>query len=198
MNEKGLSVRESFSIALEIIQIKLKSKEIILTKTPKAIIASDVDCYKTKNGCSAYGKVIVSNMDGKEYIVALGTVCGDYPADPYNCDIAVIPVVLNEISEQEIKETISNKLSNNYYFVNSIVVARDDGRTVVNADGPLQEKIREIFASGIPRKFIAQELEFDEDIVHLDGRPFVKSYMRYTEEFPDYLAGKICEVIIRG
>jgi hypothetical protein len=196
MNEKGLSVRESFSLALDIICKKFSATEVVLIETPKAVIASDVDCYKVNHGYSAYGRVMILTINDKEYIVALGTTCGDYPADPYNCDIAIIPVVLGKLSE--LKETIFTKLSNNYYFENSIVVARDDGRTVFNSSGPLQEETREVFASGIPKKFIAQELEHDKELIYRDGRPFVKYYVRYTEKFPDFLAGKICEFMMRG
>ena len=195
MTEKGLSARESFVTAFEAVRQKLNGKEVILPKTPEAEIANDSDYHRTKVGYSAYKKVALVTVDGKEWVVALGFACGDYPADRYNCDIAAIPVSSTGKPNEQLAEEIHDILEGNYYFKNSIVIAMADGRIALNSRGPFREIMLKTLGTGMPTEFTAQQLEHQEGVLHADCRPVVKYGKRYTKEFPIYLSDRICETL---
>jgi len=193
--EEGLYVGEAFDEAFEHMKRKLNGKEIILSETPQAEIANDSDWHRSREGYFIYRKVMIAVVEGKECVVALGTASGDYPADPYCCDIVAFRISSEGKSEEELKELICNELVRGSYFKNSVVIAMDNGRTTINPDGPFAEFIKKTAYEWTPAEYTAKPVEYQEGVLTGDCRKVVKSSKRYTEQFPAHLSDMVCDAI---
>ncbi|MFA5197788.1 MAG: hypothetical protein WC437_05220 [Patescibacteria group bacterium] len=192
---KELTAKESFDKAFKHMRKKLNGKEVVLSESPQAEIANDSDWHRERVGYFIYKKVMTAVIDGKECVIALGTASGDYPADPYGCDIVAFRISLDGKSEKEVKELICKKLIEGSYFKNSVVIAMDDGRTTINPKGPFTEFIRETAHEWTPAEYTAKPVEYHEGVLTLDCRRAVKSSKRYTEQFPAHLSDMVCAAI---
>lgn len=198
MTENGLTAKEAFLSIFEDMQQKLDGKEIILPKKkPMAVIAYDwsPDGTKRNIGYSVYEKAMIVIIKGREWVIAFGTACGDYPADPFNCDIAALYIPSDGMSENELNNKIYRKLSCGRYFQNSVIVAMADGTLRLNSRGPLLDRLKSL-GTGVPEEFIAQRLELKKASARTDSRQVVKRPERYTKEFPAYFSDRICEALM--
>lgn len=184
--KQGLSARQLLEGVYNLLKDKLDGREIKLLLKAMAEIANDSDWHRTRVGYTGYETAVLLKIDDKEWAVAFGTACGSYPADPYNCDIAAVPVSTNGKSNEEIAKEIHKTLSRGGYFRDSLIYAMADGRLAINKDGRFGQKVLELLKPKI-QEFIAQDLETDSRYLHMDLRPVVKSVAQYKPGFVAFL-----------
>lgn len=184
---QGLSARELLSETFNNLQIKLDGKSISLPSMAAAEIANDSDWHRTRIGYTGYESAVLVKNGNRQWVIAFGTKCGSYPADPYNCDIAAVPISVNGKSDNRVAKEIHDALENNNYFRSSLIYAMADGRLVVNNEGRFGQKVFEFLRPKIG-EFIAQELETDPRFLTTDFRPVVKSAIQYKREFVAFLS----------
>lgn len=185
--EKGLSARELFKGAYA--AIKNASREIKLPQTALAEIADDSDFHRTRVGYSGYDFAVILKLGDKEWAISLGTACGAYPADPYNCDIVAVQVCTKGKTEKQLAIEIMKELIRNSYFCKSLIIALADGRITLMGT-PLSQKIGEILGPKID-EFIAKEMEINPKVIHTDLRPVVTSAVEYEKAFVPVLCDAI-------
>lgn len=171
--QKGLSARELLTEAFDDLRNKLGGKTVDLPSKALAKIADDSDWHRTKVGYSGYESAALVKCDEKWWAIAFGIRCGDYPADPYDCDIAAVPVSVEGKTGDEVAKEIHDALEKNSYFRSSLIYAMADGSLAVKEErfGP---KVYELLRPKI-QEFTAQKLEVDPDVIMMDLRPVVKS-----------------------
>jgi len=165
---------------------KKNGREIELPSEAMAEIANDSDWHRIRIGYTAYKSAIVLKIGDQEWAVAFGTKCGNYPADPYNCDIAAVKIPENISSEEELAEEIRDALEENKYFRYSLIFAMADGQLYLNRSGVFSKEVFKLLDSRI-QKYIAQDLEVDSQYFTTDLRPVVKQAVRYKREFVNVL-----------
>jgi len=165
---------------------KKNGREIELPSEAMAEIANDSDWHRIRIGYTAYKSAIVLKIGDQEWAVAFGTKCGNYPADPYNCDIAAVKIPENISSEEELAEEIRDALEENKYFRYSLIFAMADGQLYLNRSGVFSKEVFKLLDSRI-QKYIAQDLEVDSQYFTTDFRPVVKQAVRYKREFVNVL-----------
>ena len=69
----------------------LPSRKVVKLNEPVyALIASDSDYHRTREGYMEYADVILTGISGVQWAIALGEAWGDYPAEYYDNDISAI------------------------------------------------------------------------------------------------------------
>lgn len=186
VEKQSLSARQLLEGVHSLLKDKLDGKEIKLPSKAMAEIADDSDYHRTRVGYTGYETAILLKVDDKEWAVAFGTKCGSYPADPYNCDIAAVPVSINGKSDEETAKEIHEALNGNSYFRNSLVYAMADGQLAISENSKYGQKVLELLEPRV-QEFIAQNLETDSQYFTMDLRPLVKSSVQYKPEFMVFL-----------
>ncbi|MCL5016193.1 MAG: hypothetical protein M1312_01075 [Patescibacteria group bacterium] len=187
MEETGLSARELLTEALNNLQLRLKGTAVELPKKVLAEIADDSDWHRSRTGYTGYKSAIVVKCGGKRWAIALGIKCGGYPADPYNCDIAAVPLSSNG-EEAKLAEEISAALKRNSYFRHSLIYAMDSGELAAcSYVGCLGQRVLDFLRPRI-REFIARDLKIDPTIWTMDLRPVVRSTILYKRELVAFLS----------
>lgn len=126
---RELTGREVMERLYENIKKRLRGEEVKLKHTVHAIIADDSDYHRTRIGYMGYESAIVVAVNGKRWAVAFGEACGDYPADPYDCEIAAVSLPSRiERSREETLGDIAWQLERSAWFRNSLIFAMSDGR----------------------------------------------------------------------
>lgn len=185
MGEKqGLSARELLEGAYN--ALKKGGKEIKLPSKATAEIANDSDWHRTRIGYTGYESATLLKIGNKEWVVAFGTKCGSYPADPYNCDIVAVQLSGDGKPNEEVVSEIHDALEGNSYFRHSLIYAMADGQLALNKDGRFGQKVLALLRPKV-QEFIAQELETDSRYFTMDLRPVVKSTVQYKPEFVGFL-----------
>lgn len=184
---QGLSARELLSETFNDLQIKLDGKSINLPSMAAAEIANDSDWHRTRIGYTGYESAVLVKNGNKQWVIAFGTKFGSYPTNPYNCDIAAVPISVDEKPDDQVAKEIHDALEGNNYFRNSLIYAMADGRLAVNSEGRFGQKVFEFLQPKI-REFIAQELETDSRFLTMDLHPVMKSAVRYKREFVIFLS----------
>lgn len=190
---QGLSARQLLEGVYSLFKEKLNGREIKLPSRALSLIADDSDWHRTRVGYTGYDTAVLLRVGAKEWAVAFGTKCGSYPADPYNCDIAAVPISLNEKSDEEIAKEIHEALERSSYFYNSLIYAMADGRLAVR-NNRFGQKVLELLKPKV-QEFIAQDLEIDPRYFTMDLRPLVKSSVQYKPEFVAFLFEMLCAVL---
>lgn len=190
--KKGLSARELLENTYN--ALKNSGKEIKLPSKAMAEIANDSDYHRTRIGYIGYESATILKVGEKEWAVAFGIKCGSYPADPYNCDIAVVQFFGNGKSDEEVVTEIYGALRGNSYFRNSLIYAMADGQLAVNKNGQFNQKILELLKPKV-QEFIAQDLEIDPNYFTMDLRQVVKSSVQYKSEFVVFLSDTLRAVL---
>jgi len=186
VEKQELSARQILEGVYNSLKDKIDGKETKLPSKATAEIANDSDWHRTRVGYTGYETAVLLMVDGKEWAVAFGTKCGSYPSDPYNCDIAAVPVSTNGKSDEEIAKEIHEALEEGIYFHNSLIYAMADGRLAISKDSRFGSKVLELLRPRV-QEFIAQELETDFRYFTMDLRPVVKSAVQYRPEFIAFL-----------
>jgi len=181
--KKGLSAREVLEGVYNLLKKKFKAKEIKLPKPATAEVGNDSDWHRTRIGYIKYEKFLLLKLNsGKAWIISLGTVCGDYPANRYDCDLAAIPIS----KKRKIAHEGFKLLKKNSYFKNSIIFSLYTGELAVK-ENTFGRKIIEILGRELD-KFIAKEAEIDHRYFNLDFTPVVKSPLEYKPKLIDFLS----------
>ena len=182
--KQGLSAKELLEGVFD--KFKLGGKEIKLSSKAMAVIANDSDWHRTRIGYTGYESAVLLKVGDKEWAIAFGIACGSYPADPYNCDIAAVPVSTNGKSNEKIAKEIHEALKEGNYFRNSLIHAMANGQLGTNKDSRFGQKVLELLGPRV-QEFIAQDLETDSRFITMDLRPLVKSGVQYKPEFVVFL-----------
>jgi hypothetical protein len=156
------------------------SKEIKLLSDTRSLLATETDWHTSRYAWSYYEKAVLLRVNGKEWAITLGVKSEDYLADPYNSDIAAVPISTKgksgKRSNKRIAEEIRKALQEGIYLHNSLICAMADGSLRVNKNNPFGSKISELLHSGI-EEFIAQP----------KIGSVVKSGFRYKKELVEFL-----------
>jgi len=120
--------------------------------------------------------------------------CGSYPADPYSSDIIALLISPDGKSDEELAQEIYKAIETTSYFHDSIICGMTDGRLFLKENAHFGKKMMGILQSGI-KDYIAQSLETDPTVFHMDLRPVVKSSMKYKPEFVDFLKDSIIGIL---
>ncbi len=182
-----LSARELMTETFNVLKYKFNGKEIKLPYKALAEIANDSDWHRTRVGYTGYESAVIVKIGEKEWAIAFGTACGNYPADPYNCDIAAVQFFRTGKFDQRTAGKVHMALEDNDYFRNSLIFAMANGQLSMNKESRFSQKVLELLGPKV-EDFIAQDLETDPHYFTMDGRPVVKSAIRYRREFVAFLA----------
>jgi len=196
MERKQLSARQLLFEVYSLLKDRLNGKEIKLPPETIVEIASAYRCGKRRIGYTGYETAILSEND-KEWVVAFGTKCGGYPANPYNCDIAAILISHDGKSDEEVAKEIYKALKRGSYFSNSLIYAMADGQLFTSKYSQFGQKVFELLRPKV-QKFRAPNLEIDSryftmDLVDLHSA--VESTAQYKPEFAVSLFVTFCEVL---
>lgn len=193
MEKNGLSVGDLLKKTYEALKERLQGQEMKLPLPARTEIANDSDWHRTRVGHMEYESVCLIEVAGKKWLIGLGKACGAYPADPFNSDILALPFEGGEFNEGALAE-ICCQITQSSYFRHSLVVGVSDGGLGGNTKGSFGLKaldlLREVFSC-----FIAQELEIDPTVFHLDLRPVVTKPRRYKPELVDRLVDSLVKVL---
>ncbi|MBI5421007.1 MAG: hypothetical protein HZA35_01705 [Parcubacteria group bacterium] len=85
---------------------------------PLALIGDDSDDHRIRAGFMRYEEMAVVRINNTCWAIALGSACGDYPADPYSKDITAVQ--MDEIPVPEL-------LKRSCYFLNSLIASKRFG-----------------------------------------------------------------------
>jgi len=196
MTEKdtSISARSFLRKAFCLLKKNFEGKLIRLNKETRAEIANDSDWHRTRIGYMRYISAILLKSGDKEWIVAFGIKCGQYPADQYDCDITAINFNSEGKSKKYITEEVSEALNKSKYFRNSIVFSKSNGRLVTNTEGYFYEKVKKIF---LPRtkEFVAETLVVDHEHITSDAQSIVISPVLYKKEYVPIFSQMIGEVL---
>ena len=185
--DQGLSARELLTETFNDLRSKLRGKVVNLSSKATAEIANDSDWHRTRIGYTGYESAVLVDNISKQWAIAFGNKCGSYPADPYNCDIAAVPVSTDGKSEEQVAKEVHEALEGNSYFRNSLIYAMADGKLAVSREGRFGQRVLELLRPKV-QEFIAQDLETDSRYFTMDLRPVVKSDVRYKREFVAFLS----------
>ncbi|MEI8339719.1 MAG: hypothetical protein WCF94_03575 [bacterium] len=184
--QEGLLIKEVLTQVYEGLKKKFGVKEIKLTEKAMAEIADDSDWHRTRMGYTGYNSCIFLKIGNKEFCVALGEKCGAYPADPYNCDIAVVSVSRNGVNMEALDTKVSKALGENSYFRSSVIIAMADG-SVGAVDGGLGAELFKIVGPKA-KEVLFKKIETNPDLLSpATLTPMVTSAARYKPEFVDIL-----------
>ena len=185
----GISARELLLETFNDLQDKLKGKKIDLPRQARALIADDSDWHRIRRGFTGYESAVVlePNEAKMSWVIAFGTKCGSYPADPYNCDIAAVSISTRDTPEEQLAADIYASLRRNTRFRNSLIYAMADGEIAISKRSPFIKDVLDFLQPRI-EEFIAQNLEVDPELFTTDFRPVVKSAIRYKREFVPFLS----------
>lgn len=182
--KQGLSARELLEGVYE--ALKGDGREIKLLSKATAEIADDSDWHRDRRGYTGYESATLLKIGDKEWLVAFGTRCGGYPADPYNCDIAIMRFFGDGTSDERTATEVYDTLKENCYFRKSIIYAMTSGQLMVKSDGYFSQKVLELLKPSI-QGFITQDLETNPDCFTMDGRPVITTFIQYKPEFVAFL-----------
>ena len=193
MGEKqGLSAKELLEGVYN--ALKKDGREVKLPSKAMAEIANDSDWHRTRIGYTGYESATLLKIGDKEWVVAFGTKCGSYPADPYNCDIAAVQLSGDGKSDEEVASEIHDALRGNSYFCHSLIYAMADGQLALNKDERFGQKVLDLLRPKV-QEFIAQDLETDSRYFTMDLRPVVKSAVQYKPEFVGFFRDTLHTVL---
>lgn len=193
MTEKlGISARELLKGVYD--TFKKSGREVKLPSKAMAEIASDSDLHRTRIGYTSYESATLLKIGDKVWAVSFGTACGDYPAEPYNCDIVAIQFSSDEKTDEETALEIHRVLEGAHYFRNSLIYAMANGELALNKCGRFGQKVFDLLA---PRaqEFVAKGLEIDPEHFTMDLRPVVRSAIQYKPEFVVFLHDLLTTVL---
>lgn len=178
----GLSVNQIFELLYDMFK-KKGGCEIKFKKEVLVEIANDSDHHKTNIGYSSYDRVLVLGTGSKKWGICLGKATGQYPAHPFNCDIAI--VAINNDPLGDTRKEVSKILSESSYFKYSPIFGM--------ADGAIGIGNRNVFGSNLIAelgntmdKFIAKDAQYNREIFTMDGSPVVISQVLYKEELAEF------------
>jgi len=185
--KQGLSARQLLEGVYNSLKDKLNGREIKLPSKAMAVIADDSDWHRIRIGYTSYESAVLLKVGNKEWAVAFGTKGGDYPADPYNCDIAAVQFSGSGKSDEQVAVEVHDALEGNSCFRNSLIYAMADGQLAINKKEPFGQKVLELLRPKV-QEFTAQDLEIDSRFFIMDPRrPVVKSAVQYKPEFVVFL-----------
>lgn len=188
----GISARELLKSAFD--ALKEGGREIKLPEPVRAEIADDSDWHRTRKGFVRYESAAVLELGGNKWAIAFGTVCGSYPADRFDCDIAAVKISNESKSDEALAEGISNALEKNSYYKYSLLFATVAGSLSSNSEGTFFSRIKQILGHEISKN-IVQDLKTVPGLVAADLGPIVTSAIMYKPEFVNVLHKKLGEVL---
>ena len=190
--KKGLYAKE----LLEGVYNALKNggKEVTLPSKVTVEIANDSDHHRTRIGYIGYESATLLKIGRRKLVVALGTVCGDYPADRYDCDIVAMRLSGKGKTDEQITAEARDALAKNYYLTHSLIIAMADGRLGLGKNKRTGRKMLRILGPTI-QDFIAQELQTDPTVLTGSLRPVVISPVLYKAEFVEFLHKTLRQVL---
>jgi len=188
--DTSLSVRELFQGVCEKIKKEFRGEQITLLNRAMSEIADDSDYHRSRTGYMRYNSVVLVKIGEKNWALGLGVAGGGYPADPYNSDIIALLISPNGKSNEELAQEIYKAIETTSHFHDSIICGMADGRLFLKKNAHFGKKMMGVLQSGI-KDYIAQNLEIDLTVFHMDLRPVVKSSMKYKSEFVDFLKDSI-------
>ena len=188
--EGGLSAREVFQLLYEM--FKKEGNEIELEEV-LVEIANDSDGHREKIGYSSYNAVSVLDTGKKRWGVCIGTATGDYPANAFNCDIVVLPILKED--PIDIAEEVSKFLLGCPYFRNSPLVAFADGGIAINTKNVFGNNMVAKLGNSMD-EFIAKDAVINDELFTMDTRPLVVSSVLYKKELAKFFYDNIKKMFI--
>lgn len=192
--DTSLSVRELFQQVCDKLGEEFKGRQIALPQKAMSEIANDSDWHRSREGYMGYESVVLVQINEKYWVFGCGGACGSYPADPYSSDIIVLPVSPDSKSDEDLAREVYEAIGKTEYFSNTVICGLADGRLCFNKKASFGARMMEVLRSGF-NEYVAQRLETDDTVFHMDLRPVVKSAMRYKLEFVDFLKDSIAGLL---
>lgn len=183
---KGLSARELLKGVYDTLK-EDGEKEIELSSKAMAEIARDSDYHKERVGYMGYESAVLLKVGWQEWVVAFGTKCGAYPADPYDCDIVAVQFSSEGKTSEEIVSEAYIVLEGNHHFHNSLIYAMEGGLLAVNSNGHFGSRVLDLLKPEV-QKSIVRDIEIDPSCCTMDMRPVVKSAIQYEPEFVAFVS----------
>lgn len=201
MGEEGLGIVKLLDATYSKITERHNLNVLTFQNTTLSEIANDSDWHRAKIGYMCYSGASLFSLGERTWAIALGTKGGDYPGDMYVGDIIALDLILNGKSEDDIKKELSERISSESYFMNTLFVGARDGNL-----GAREER-----SQGIPtrfgkrmvhvvspriKEFVLQTPEYDHNLILASTlqHPTTK-VMLYKPETPDFLANCIEQVL---
>ncbi|MHA1743683.1 MAG: hypothetical protein ACTSV6_05475 [Candidatus Heimdallarchaeota archaeon] len=188
----AISVNTLLKKVYEKIIKQVDGKEISFDEPVETLIADDSDWHRTARGYMQYTSGFLVKIKDALWFIARGRPTGSYPARPYDSDIITIKLTSSSV------EDIKKEIQKSWYFLNSILWARKDGRLGTARNEAIGNQVKKRLTAETIQKFKAKNLEYDQRYVTVEGwsiKPVVKSPILYKKEFADYLAKIIIEIL---
>jgi len=188
----GLTVRELLEQVFTL--LRGDSELIDLPNVVDAVIADDSDWHRTRKGYVLYKQFTVADFGGQPWLLALGSVGGDYPCRPFCCDIFVYPCLKDLPAGTPLPEdgdlvALAQKmLSDNDYYRLSVIMGMANGllNAVKGSDlvHTVVKQLRECV-----NDYVAQEMVVNHEVLSLSTlQPAVNSPVLYKAEFASAMA----------
>jgi hypothetical protein len=188
--EEVLLAKEIFEKTLELIKITLNGATVMLPNEILAKIADDSDWHRTRIGYSKYKSFVLVTIGKKRWAIALGEKYGQYPAAPYNCDLAVIKITGNNVIKI-VQEGLGAD-----YFQNSILFAMAKGSLGFMDGSSVARRLFQIFRQESIGKFVGQGLKKSHEFIDPSTLDYlVTEEIKYKESFIPFLKDKIILVL---
>ncbi len=195
--ESGIGINELLTGVYEKLLEKLEGSERVMDPPARCEIANDSDWHRTRVGYMRYVKVALINKDGAHGLLAVGEPWGSYPKDPYAGDVIYIPAQDLQKEEELTDEAITDNIEGGSYFRYSLLVGYADGRLGFSKRCKIHDKlvtaVKDSFES-----YVAQDLETNPELFHLDLRPVVSKAMRYKPEIVEFLSSHLAPLLCQN
>ena len=147
-------------------------------------VADDSDWHRTRKGSLHYSKALHVHVGNRGWIIAVSTGPRGYPADQFATDLLVYPMEVSEekITTKKIEEYIRKKVS---YFNHSPIIGLASGDIAVSQHSMFYSDVELLFKGGFNR-FVEARAEYNQELMHLDGRPIVQKQTTYQPEFINF------------
>jgi len=188
-----LNASEAVRKAFELLVNKYSVRVIKLTDHPEialnggalALIASDTDHHRSRNGFMVYEEVHICSFGQKLVLIGFGEKTGSYPGDEFAYDIMAFSIPESDLAEPDMLVNLANQIDHrNRSFSSSLVIVMSDGRLIL--------------ANNLLRR--ATENKLDSFIVHKEEKHAIRfggekvllgHACHYSGEFPRFLAQEL-------
>jgi hypothetical protein len=197
MEKKGLTAGEVIRKVFEKIKERHSHREIHFPRGALALIADDSDLHRIRRGYMKYDSAILIHLGNKNWALARGEACGDYPADPYDSDIWAAEIKAGSKSPEQIASEIREMIRKSEFFSNTIIGGRKDGSFFISKN-IFGKKVKELLPAEKLSNFVSSEMKIDSRYFTIEGSnvlPIVKKPMQYKEELVDFLAQLIIQIL---
>lgn len=191
-----LGARDLLTEVFQTLVTKYAGVEMKFERGALAEIANDSDWHRTRIGYSRYKSVWVTTIGAKRWALAFGVAFGDYPAEPYNCDILALELHGPSDASVDIRE-VHGRISDSGYFRNSLIFAKASGE-LRSCHWSFATRMARYFNGMNLESYIAAGLTLDKNFILAStlSHPVIQA-MGYKSDFVPVLV-EVCEQLLRA